>query len=425
MIPVRSYNPPARSTTHASIMADWVRSVAPLRPNATCGEAFRIFTTDPNLVALAVVEEGRPLGMVSRNQLIAALSDRFAPACGEGEKVTRLMDPDPLTVEATMDFNHLVALLDDGRPDALLAGFIVTHGGIYVGVGSARSVLQAGARRLAAHGREIERTRMEATESNKSKAQFLAAVSHELRTPLNAIIGFSQIIAQGTFGPEEFERYRSYAQDIQSSGEHLLEVINDILDLSRVEAGKLVLREESIGVVELVESTLRLVRQRATEGRLTLETDIPDCCCQMRGDKRLLRQLLLNLVANAVKFTPAGGKIMVRSAIKGDDLLFVVADTGIGIAKEDIPKAMTPFGQVDSRLARRYDGTGLGLPLAKAMAEAHGGSLEIESTLGIGTTVTVRLPRARVIVDQAGKCAPHECRATETGACCPNESGAA
>ena len=391
----KGYAPPPRPTI--APMADWLAPVAPLRPDSTCGEAYRIFMTDPEIQALAVVNDGIPVGLVGRGELLACLSDRFAPSHAESDPVTKIMNAAPLTVDLSCDFERLVRMMSDERPETLFSGFVVTRDGHYVGVGTARSLLRASEKRIADHSREMRRKEIEASESTKSKAQFLAAVSHELRTPLNAIIGFSQIIAEGTFGEQDFERYRGYAQDIQNSGQHLLEVINDILDISKIEAGKLELREETMDVAGLVDSTLRLIRQRATEGHIRLQTDIPDCDCRIRGDKRLLRQMLLNLVANAVKFTPPGGRVTVRvSRDRDDSLLFVVADTGIGIAKEDIPKAMTPFGQVDNSLGRKYGGSGLGLPLAKAMAEAHGGSLVLQSEPGCGTTVTVRIPAERV-----------------------------
>ena len=274
----------------------------------------------------------------------------------------------------------------------------MTQNGAYRGIGAVRLLMGAAADRLAQWHTEIQRAQMEAEQSSKSKAQFLAAVSHELRTPLNAIIGFSQIIAEGTFGPNDFERYRGYAADIQNSGEHLLEIINDILDISKIESGKLVLHEEFLDIEPLVDVTLRLVRQRAVENQVALAVQVGGPPFRLRGDKRLLRQLLLNLVANAVKFTPPTGKVTVSAhRIPDGGLSIVVEDTGIGIASEDIPKAMMPFGQVDSRLGRKYEGTGLGLPLAKAMAEAHGGTLKLESQLGVGTTVTVRLPAERLI----------------------------
>jgi two-component system cell cycle sensor histidine kinase PleC len=387
-------------------MPDWVRCAPSLGPAATCAEACAIFEGDDSLTALAVVEQGRPIGLVGRAGILACLADRFAPAQADQDAVSRIMDRSPLIVDASLDMDRLMALAAEHRPDSLSSGFVVTRDGKYFGIATGRSLLGAAAKRLSQHDSEMERKQLEAEESNKSKAQFLAAMSHELRTPLNAIIGFSQIIAENRFGPEEFERYRSYAQDIQSSGEHLLAVINDILDLSKVEAGKLVLREETVVVVELVESTLRLVRQRAADGQIALETEFPSDSCQLFADKRLLRQLLLNLVANAVKFTPPGGKVTLRVSVEQDSILFAVEDTGIGIAKADIPKAMMPFGQIDSRLGRKYDGTGLGLPLAKAMAEAHGGTLEIESDLGAGTRVTVRLPRERVVAVSEPVCAP-------------------
>lgn len=378
--------------------AGWVRLVAPLGSGATIGEAEAIFTAHPDLPALPVVEEGKPVGLVSRAELFAGMTGRFTPNHGENEPVGKIMNRAPIVVEVSDDLERVASLAAEECCGALPGALIVTEAGRYLGIATAKSLLHAAAKHLIQRHHEIDRAQLAAEESNKSKAQFLAAVTHELRTPLNAIIGFSQIIADGAFGADAYERYRGYAQDILSSGEHLLEIINDILDISRIEAGKLVLREETVAAKTLVDGTLRLVRQRATEGRVRLETDIREHPCFIRGDKRLLRQLLLNLVANAVKFTLPGGRVLVRVErdVKGRVLL-VVTDTGIGIAEEDIAKALMPFGQIDSKLGRRFDGTGLGLPLAKAMAEAHGGTLTLESRIAMGTTVTVQLPSVRFI----------------------------
>ncbi len=377
---------------------DWTTPAAALGPQSTCAEASDIFSENPELTALAVVDGSRIVGLVTRSELFAALSDRFAVAAAADEPVAKIMNRRPLVIEASCDFEKLIDMVASKRSDAFAAGFIVTQNGVYRGIGVVRLLMGAAADRLAQRHTEIQRAQMEAEQSSKSKAQFLAAVSHELRTPLNAIIGFSQIIAEGTFGPNDFERYRGYAADIQNSGEHLLEIINDILDISKIESGKLVLHEEFLDIEPLVDVTLRLVRQRALENQVALAVQVGGPPFRLRGDKRLLRQLLLNLVANAVKFTPPTGKVTVSAHRTPDGgLSVVVEDTGIGIASEDIPKAMMPFGQVDSRLGRKYEGTGLGLPLAKAMAEAHGGTLKLESQLGVGTTVTVRLPAERLI----------------------------
>jgi len=234
--------------------------------------------------------------------------------------------------------------------------------------------------------------------ANRTKSEFLANMSHELRTPLNAIIGFSELIENQVFGPVGSEKYLEYAKDIQTSGEHLLELINDILDLSKIEAGKLELDDEEIDVAKVLESCEMLVRERAEGGGVALRRKVANDLGHLRADKRKLKQILINLLSNAIKFTPEGGRVDVRARVDHrGDMVISVADTGIGIAPEDISKAMAPFSQVDTTLSRKYEGTGLGLPLTKSLVEMHGGTLDLASSLGEGTTVTVRLPAERVI----------------------------
>jgi signal transduction histidine kinase len=252
------------------------------------------------------------------------------------------------------------------------------------------------ARREAEGAAEQARTAMLSAEAaNRAKTQFLANMSHELRTPLNAIIGFAEVIAiNRVSGPDKI---REYARDIHSSGQHLLNVINDILDIARIEAGSLTLREEWADVEALLAMPLDLCRQRIAENGLTLAVNVPTGLPDLYCDARLVRQMLINLLSNAAKFTPRGGTITVSVAIAGDGHLAAsVADTGIGIAPEHIADALAPFRQVDNELARRYDGSGLGLPLSKAFIELHGGSLALESRPNEGTTVTLRFPKTRL-----------------------------
>jgi signal transduction histidine kinase len=234
--------------------------------------------------------------------------------------------------------------------------------------------------------------------ASEAKSDFLATMSHELRTPLNAIIGFSEILDAHLDGPLGNSRYEGYVGNILHSGRHLLALINDVLEFSRGSSGKLTLCEDEFLPSEVIDQALGHVIQQANAAGLDVRAEQGPSDARLRSDRRRICQVLINLLANAIKFTPTGGHIAVRTGHDADGLTIAVSDTGIGIAAEDIPKALDRFSQIENRLARKYEGTGLGLPLAKQLMELHGGSLMIESTLGIGTTVTVRFPPDRVIL---------------------------
>ncbi len=240
--------------------------------------------------------------------------------------------------------------------------------------------------------------RDEARAADRAKSEFLAAMSHELRTPLNAVIGFSEIIKTEALGAVGNTKYRDYANDINESGQHLLELINDILDLSKVESGTDEIHEENIDVSEIANAILKLVGHRAEQGGVKLELELADPLLALRADERKLKQILVNLLSNAVKFTDAGGEVTLRAWSRMDSgYVFQITDTGIGMEPEDIPKAFSRFGQVDADLNRKYEGTGLGLPLTKALVELHGGTLDLQSEVGVGTTATVRFPAKRIV----------------------------
>ena len=233
----------------------------------------------------------------------------------------------------------------------------------------------------------------DAVAANRAKSQFLANMSHELRTPLNAIIGFAEVIEREFFGPVGVAQYASYAADIHRSGQHLLSLINDILDLSKVEAGRFEIVEQDFTLAETIDEAKRLLEIRAQKAGLSLSSEIEADIGRVYADRKLISQALLNLLSNAVKFTPTGGHVRISARRESDgDLLLSVADTGIGMASEEIPRALEPFGQIDGTLARRYDGTGLGLTITKAFIEMHGGTLSLDSEKGRGTTATIRLP---------------------------------
>jgi PAS domain S-box-containing protein len=234
--------------------------------------------------------------------------------------------------------------------------------------------------------------------ANRSKTDFLAHMSHELRTPLNAVLGFSEMIAHEQFGPIGSPKYVEYAGDIHRSGSLLLDLINDILDLSKIEAGKLELRETDVSLNDLVAECVLLLRNRAGDAKVALQVELPARLLGLRADERAIKQVLLNLLSNAVKFTPAGGTVTVRAEDKGGrGLDLSVTDTGIGMSPAEIAVAFSPFGQIDSEIARRHVGTGLGLPLSRSLIRLHGGDIGIASERGRGTIVTACFPNDRVI----------------------------
>jgi signal transduction histidine kinase len=250
---------------------------------------------------------------------------------------------------------------------------------------------------IEAKNRELVLARDDAEYANRAKSQFLAVMSHELRTPLNAIIGFSEMIHSELYGSLGDQRYKGYAQDIHNSGDHLLSIINDILDLSKIEAGQSDLNEEEIDLPPIVTSIRRIMHERAAAAGISFVADSGDGLPRILADRRALKQIMLNLLSNAVKFTPKGGRVELRMSLDADRALRIeVSDTGIGIDPEDIPRAMAAFGQVDGSWSRKYEGAGLGLPISRALTQLHGGTLELSSRPGSGTTVTVRLPPERV-----------------------------
>ncbi len=245
---------------------------------------------------------------------------------------------------------------------------------------------------------ELRAAKDQAEAATRTKAEFLAMMSHELRTPLNAVIGFSEIIGRESLGPVGHSQYRDYAEDIRLSGTHLLTLINDILDLSKIEGKRFELQDEVVDLSAILGSVYPLLKPKIEDGALSFRRSFDTPRHRLRADERALRQILMNLLSNAIKFTPKGGRISVGTQL--DDtgrFLITVSDTGIGIAEHDIKAALQPFNQVDSSLSRRYEGTGLGLPLSQRLMRLHDGVLEIDSSLGQGTKITLIFPSDRVV----------------------------
>ncbi len=262
---------------------------------------------------------------------------------------------------------------------------------------ASRQKLEAQAQQLAELAELYLEQKAAAESANRAKSEFLANMSHELRTPLNAIIGFSEIMESGMFGPLGTDKYREYCCDIHQSGQYLLDVINDILDMSKIEAGRIRLDPQQIELEPFLNDAMRVVSGRANDKRLALTARIGRGI-RLTADQRLLKQIMLNLLSNAVKFTPEGGRITIRARAAAGWVSIAIADTGIGIPEDALARLGRPFEQVESQLTKSHQGSGLGLAIAKSLTELHHGAMRIRSTLGRGTMVMLRLPLDRTAV---------------------------
>ncbi len=246
---------------------------------------------------------------------------------------------------------------------------------------------------------ELRVRRAEAIAVSQAKSNFLARMSHELRTPLNAIIGFSDILMHDAAGRAGSSKFPEYVRHINESGNHLLALINDVLDLAKIESGKYQLQEELVVLHPLVAGAINMLGPGLQRARLEIKAEIPEGLPRVRADRRALKQILLNLLANAVKFTPEGGRVTVSAELRGEGLCIAVADTGVGIPEADLARLGRPFEQVNDHFARSRNGVGLGLALSRDLAELHGGRLAIRSAESKGTTVSLLLPRERIVMD--------------------------
>ncbi len=394
----------AHSAAMAEPEGDWTAGrlaaeLPPISAEACCAEVYEnLQHPDAQRAAALVDSEGRVVGLINRLRFLAHYAKRFIPELYDKRPITSLANTSPFVVDEHMPISELASLITLDHPDALRECFIVTRNDRYLGIGTSEALVRAKVELLVAREQQLKHALVAAEDADRTRANFLALMSHELRTPLNAIIGFSEVLSNELFGAHGVPKYRDYSKDIMGAGRHLLALINDILDLSKSEAGQLALFSEPVDIAAMLRTCTHLLSTRAADGKIALLIHAADDLPPVRADGLRLKQVVLNILSNAVKFTMPGGKVDISAYVNSvGGVEISIADSGIGMDPEMIPVALEPFRQIDSPMSRNVEGTGLGLSLAKSLVERHGGTIAIESALNVGTTVRVILPPGRTV----------------------------
>lgn len=370
-----------------------------------CGQVFEMMQESGADAGLAVVEDDWLIGLAGRNHLMKNFAHPVTYALYENRPISLLMRRNPLVVEATTPIERVSELIATEKVSALEEGFVVVDNGRYRGIGTIPDLLNLSVRKAREQIGELETARAEAERASKAKSSFLANLSHELRTPMNAIMGFSELIASGAVG-EVNAKQAEYLRDVQTSAKRLLDLINDLLDLSRAEAGRLELEATPTDLGGLIHEACRILMLRARDKGVSLEYDLPEVA-RAQVDERKMLQVVLNLVTNAVKFTPEGGRVHVQ--VDGEatgGCRIDVTDSGVGIAEADLARVFEPFSRGRGDYTRHSEGSGIGLALVKVLVNLHGGEIALDSELGVGTRVSVHLPPHRVVALKWRACQP-------------------
>ncbi len=384
--------------------------VLPVSPKTACAAVFDRLLSEPETKHIPVVRAGEPVGLISRKNFLLTYVRMYGAELYGKRPVTELMEREVFVVDADTSCEAINARARDIYGDDRLRPFVVTQNGRYIGVGDATKLMLVMADLATARASALEEETRRAEAASASKTQFLASMSHELRTPLNAIIGFADLMRLQTLGEMQPVRYGEYVEDIHKSGVHLLNMINELLDMAKIESGHVELRESIFNPMEVGLEVLRMLRQSIAQAALQLRVAVEDGLPPIHADQQQIRRVLINLLSNAIKYTPQGGTVTLSVCVCTDDdicgvegMLLTVEDTGIGIPGDKLEKVLEPFEQVENSFTRTRAGTGLGLALTRAMVEAHGGRLWLESELGKGTRAHALLPPSRIVREETAR----------------------
>jgi two-component system cell cycle sensor histidine kinase PleC len=382
------------SSRNQVLARDLAQATATLDEGWTGGAALELCANHPNIPSFAVLDGRRHVvGLIERARLLYQFSQPLVADVYRRRPVAPLVSRDAMIVDADMPIEGIKELIAYRYPQAISSGFAVVEAGIYLGMGTMMGLLEKTVDLAHLRAVELEEAQRKAEEASAAKSRFLATMSHELRTPLNAILGFSELLLLPRADTLAHAQRQAYVADIRDSGAHLLSLITDILDYSRLEAAHLPLQEVQFELAPFLVDCLRLVRAQAEAGGLSL-TLAPAPALAVLGDELRLRQCVVNLLANAIKFTPSGGRVALSATLSAPaELEITVRDTGCGIPADQLEQVFEPFHQVDSDLNRATNGTGLGLPLSRKLVQRHGGTLTLASKLGEGTEARIVLPR--------------------------------
>ena len=403
----RAYNgAPLSRRSHAlgisrnQVLARDLAGPAPtIEENWTGGAVLDLCATHPAIPSFAVVEgEGRVVGLIERERLYFQFSQPLWFDVYNRRPIAPLVTREAMVVDATVPIEGVKELIAFRYPQAISSGFAIVERQRYLGIGTMTALLEKTVDLAHRRAIELEEAHRKAEIASEAKSRFLATMSHELRTPLNAIIGFAELLLMRDVEQMEADRRRGYITDIRNSGAHLLALINDILDYSKLEADHLPLAETVFDLGQFLHDGLRLVRAQAEAGGVTLRL-APAPAIALRGDERRLRQCVVNLLANAIKFAPGGDVTLSAERLEANDVEIRVADTGCGIPPDQLEQVFQPFHQVENELSRSTNGTGLGLPLSRKLVERHGGTLHLDSAAGRGTMAVLCLPGRAVSLD--------------------------